>query len=606
LLYVNSGGVECYNVSDLSHPDLLNWLSQPLIYDFFVVDTLLYTSSRDSFRIFSVANPASPRWLGACADSGFVMYVSGNYAYLGHQAGLFILDVSNPTSPRRITGLGFDVQSIWVSDTLLYFGTYDSTFRVYNVKNPTSPIPVGSLAGIAPTCLYQSQTCDTVIYSPGFNVISLANPATPRLVGSVSLPGWEYGVSVVPALNCALVANYYEGLVAVDIRNPSVPVMDTQQYAADLASDICIQGNLAFVADRLAGMRVLDIGDPTSPVTLGGIDSVFAGVLCPSVAVRDSFAFMGMYRPWFRSIDVSNPARPTMAGACNVPTEPQDMVVRDSFVYAAINYEFDIVNVARPRAPVVVGTCGLPDMTFGLYIWDTLAYIANSYSLNILNIAQPANPHVVGTLSAYPNAMDRRDTFMLVVSDFWLVSYSVADPVQPHELDSVRLTGHMHDVLVLDSIAYCGGWVMQMVDIADPQNMRVLPGAWLPPSLYMHRLRYAQPYIYAACTDGGVAILETLQTGVSELPSPKSPLRVWLEPTVTQGRIRFRLDSRLARFGPVSVYDAGGAKLPTPIAVRDGRSGEIDLSNAPDGVYLLRVAIDRGSYSAKVVKTTRR
>ena len=88
LLYVNSGGVECYDIGNLSNPVLLNWLSQPLMYDFFVVDTLLYTSSRDSLRIFSVSNPASPRWLGACADSGYVIYVSGSHAYLGHQAGL--------------------------------------------------------------------------------------------------------------------------------------------------------------------------------------------------------------------------------------------------------------------------------------------------------------------------------------------------------------------------------------------------------------------------------------------------------------------------------------------------------------------------------------
>jgi hypothetical protein len=57
----------------------------------------------------------------------------------------------------------------------------------------------------------------------------------------------------------------------------------------------------------------------------------------------------------------------------------------------------------------------------------------------------------------------------------------------------------------------------------------------------------------------------------------------------------------------VSIHDAGGVKISAPtIAGRDDRSGEIDLSNAPDGVYLLRFKTDKGSYSAKVVKTTRR
>jgi hypothetical protein len=416
LLYVNSGGVECYDVSDLTHPTLLNWLSQPLIYDFFVVDTFLYTSSRDSLRIFSVSNPASPRWLGACADSGYVMYVAGGHAYLGHQAGLFILDVSNPASPYRVASLGYDVLSVLVKDTLCYFGTTEFALRVYNVKEPATPFPVGSLSGIEAHDLHIPPTCDTVLYTPKLHVVNVADPRNPRQIGFVDCPGWDYGVTAVPALNYALVADYFDGLVAVGIRNPGVPLVDTTAFGAGSSEDICIDNGRAYVAQYFCGMRILDVTDPSLPRCLGAYDTLGQQPPTRAIAARDSFAYFGWaWVPYFRAFDVSNPARPVMYGGCDITNPPEDMVIRDSFVYVAEIARFQVVNVARPREPALVGSCVIQDgVYFGLAVQDTLAYIAGGPSLQIVSISDPASPHVVGNGGRASTGVAVRDTFAYI------------------------------------------------------------------------------------------------------------------------------------------------------------------------------------------------
>jgi hypothetical protein len=605
LLYVNSGGVECYNISSLSNPVLLNWLSQPLIYDFFVVDTFLYTSSRDSLRIFSVSNPASPRWLGACADSGYVMYVSGNHAYLGHQAGLFILDVSNPASPHRVATMGFDVLSIWVQDTLLYFGTYDSTFRVFNVSNPASPSPVGSLGGIAPACLYLPPTCDTVIYSPAFDVISLANPAAPRRVGSVSPPGWEYGVAAVPALNYALVADCFDGLAAINITNPSAPSIDTFLYNAGLSEDIYLNQSKAYVAQHQAGLRILDVTNPASPYLLGQADTLGTRPSTHTAVARDSFAYVGWTGvPYFRSFDVSDPTRPQLAGGLDIVNPAEDMVLRDTFVYVAEAGRLQIVNIARPREPELTGTCAAD--VIAVVVQDTFAYTAAG-AVRIINIARPGSPFIVGTIGRRADGLAVRDTFLYIPYVYdTLFTYSVANPAQPRMLSAVQTGVWPLDIVLGESRAYVAladGYGVEVFDLADPAHPVSRSRASAPYDV--RRLCYSNGLVYAAMWAAGVAVYETTSVGLAE-NDPESRLpggAVSVRPSPASGRISVSLPH-----GPrsrVRIINTVGRDVSAQVGFRPGTAaGDVpfDVSRLRPGVYFVRLDRDGVPMSAKFVK----
>jgi hypothetical protein len=582
LLSVGSGGVEFYDIRDLARPALLGRLSAA-IYDFWVQDTFVYTVGPESLKVYSIADPTRPRLVGASRDSGFVMCVSGNYAYLGHSAGLYVIDITDPAHPSPLTTIGADASAITARDTFLYVGTTGEELRVYGVANPAQPRSLGSLGGIQTTYICLPPTCDTVIYSPWLQVISVADPAHPRLLGTVTCPGWDYWVAVLPTLNYALVADYFEGLVAVDIRNPVAPAVAGQWWAAEAANDVWLEGGLAYVADGYAGMRILDVTDPSQPATLGSIDTLFGGILCPSVAVIDSFAFTSLARPWFRSVSVADPANPYLAGACQISTEAQDMAVRDSFVFAAVNYIFEVVNVARPREPRVVGTVNLPERSYKLVLADTIAYVANLTSLQVLSIARPTAPRIIGTWSNLVVGIAVVDS-VLYATGGWgtvdqLYSLDVSNPANPQPLDSVPLENVMFDIAVIDTVAYVGGWAVRAVSVADPWNLRVLSYRWVPPSRYIRRLVQAPPYVYVCATDGGVCIMELAPAGVSE-ERPGAEVRqagrVW--PSVTRGRVSVGGD----RTGRWQMMDVTGRK------VVDLRAGENDVSGLGPGVYIVR------------------
>jgi hypothetical protein len=592
LLCVGSAGLEVYDIADLRSP--VRTATFPFVaYDHAIRDTFLYVVNSESLRIYSIADQQAVRFLGGCRDSGYAMCVSDGYAYLGHSSGLYIVDVANPASPHRVGSAAQDVIALDVRDTLCYLTTTSQGLKVYNVRDPAAPALVGSLGGLPATTLYLPPTCDTVLYTPVFHAISIADPRNPRIIGQVAAPGWDYWVTAVPALNYALVADYYEGLVAIDVTNPVLPTYAGQSFAADMATDVFLDGGRAYVASSKAGMRILDVTDPTRPTTLGGVDTLWNGVLCPSVAAKDSFAFMGLRRPWFRSVDVTDPARPLLAGACTTSTEAQDMVVRDSLVYCAINYQFAVVNIARPRAPQVVGTLNLGNLTSGMRMMDSLAYVC-SYPLAIINTADPTHPTQVGSIPRGAWNVFVKDSFAFLAAA-GLIVWNVTDPGQPFVIDSLGFGKMVYDVLIRDTIAYlaCSDG-LRTASVANVHDMRVTGYAPLP--YYGWRLADDSAHIYVAVRDAGICVFDTAVTGVAEPDRRTAPVALRVTPRVSAGR--FQIETTMA--GTAAIYDAGGRRI---AEVEVG--AELDISASPDGVYVVVVPSRSGTSSAKVVKIGR-
>jgi hypothetical protein len=136
-----------------------------------------------------------------------------------------------------------------------------------------------------------------------------------------------------------------------------------------------------------------------------------------SAVARDSFAFVDWYAvPILRVMDVSIPSRPVMAGGVDLFNPPDDMIIRDSFVYCAEVNRFQVVNIARPREPVLAGSCVAGDANrAGLCVDDTLAYVGNFVS-DVVDIRNPASPQVISHFDRGASNIAVRDTFAFVAS----------------------------------------------------------------------------------------------------------------------------------------------------------------------------------------------
>jgi hypothetical protein len=626
-LYVGSTGsdpkyIDVFDVTDPASPERLCSLQTRLL-DIDVVDTLVYTVAKDSFRVFDFSDPDNPKQIGACRDSGYTLSVCNGYAYIADRWGLYVVDVRNPTSPHHEASWGTNVIGVKARGNICCATTDNQSnpgvlkFTILDVRTPANPTPFGSLDSCGAYDVFldgQLAFLSGYAIFNEFRIVDISDSTHPHHVGTAPTPDQNFGVWENPAKNLAYVADDFGGLIVIDIANLNVPVARDMLMRAGLSEEVQLQGRYAYVANEGVGLKVLDVSDPRSPTEVGSVDSTRT-VATEAVAVRDSFAFIGWAtHPLLRVVDVSDPRNPRKVAAGDVFNPARDMVWRDSFLYVAEPYRLQVVNVARPPQPVLVGTCVLQNDVVDLWLKDSLAYLS-SYPSYIVNVADPGNPVIVGNISSGTDGIAViRDTYAVVTPGFdSIVVYNVSIPSTPYPVASLTLSGghqYVDDVELMDgdTIAAIGGDYLHLVDVRNPLNPREIC-RWIPPN-DAYRLSYVAPYLYAACWDAGVCVLETTAVGVEE-PAPVLHPRpaIQVAPSVTSGRVRVSGSSGNG-IHDLRLYDIAGKEVmgvaPGPEWSRAGSVLTVNLAGLPAGVYVFRGTVYGQTTTAKVVKTLRR
>ena len=122
----------------------------------------------------------------------------------------------------------------------------------------------------------------------------------PEFVGACNTTGYTYDVAVSGSY--AYLANEEAGLRVIDISNPASPIEVGYIDTWDSALDVAVSRSYAYVAAWVDGLRVVDVSDPANPVEVG-----YGGTLLASwgVDVADGYAYvsetigMGVYRECF-------------------------------------------------------------------------------------------------------------------------------------------------------------------------------------------------------------------------------------------------------------------------------------------------------------------
>jgi hypothetical protein len=615
LLYVGSAaGLEIWNIANERNPSRLSWI-QTALNDFDVQDSLAYViGADDSFKVYNVADPQNPVLRGACRDSGYLLSVTGNTAFLADRWGLYVVDITNPAGPHRIGAWGSAIEGVRARGSLCYVTTFnpnqpgDITFRVLDVTTPANPVQIGSVDSAGG---YDLHLIDTLAFCSGdqydeFRIVAVADSTHPRLVGTGNAPGANWGVWANAIGRAAFVAGRSEGLSVFDVANPAAPIRDTVVLAMDQAEDVSVQGGLAAIAEYVSGLVLLNVQDPSKPAYLGRYDTLGDLPYMESAVLADSFAYVSWPVERLQSVDISDPTHPVRAGVCQgMFGPPQDMVLRDSFVYNAEGRRLQIVNVARPRQPVRVGSCVAGDATSpGICLVDTLAYVTN-VPTQVINVANPASPQVVGEFGRSAWNIRVRDTFAyLACGTLGLYVFSVSNPQAPYRIDSLSFGESVYDLVLADSFVYAGcDDGVRLMSLADPVHPTVV--GFLATPYLVWRMTYASPYVYAACSEAGVCILETLPVGIAEPDLPGTPpasSNTYLKPSLVRGFAWVR--QRQGSLAVPVVYDHAGREqvMPHGCEMREGRWTKLDMRGLPTGVYFVRFLGDAATEVVKIVK----
>jgi hypothetical protein len=157
-----------------------------------------------------------------------------NLVFCGSGGGVYILDVSNPANPQKISekihtrGI---VEALFYesSSKILYIAAGQGGLEIWDVSDPSSPFKLGYY--FTPGYAYGVYVSGSYAYvadeGAGLRIINISNPSNPYEAGYYDTPDYAYGVYVSGSY--AYVADYEAGLqiyefygygVEEDVINP--------------------------------------------------------------------------------------------------------------------------------------------------------------------------------------------------------------------------------------------------------------------------------------------------------------------------------------------------------------------------------------------------
>ncbi|USN54037.1 MAG: fibronectin type III domain-containing protein [Candidatus Nomurabacteria bacterium] len=304
------------------------------------------------------------------------------------------------------------------------------------------------------------------------------------------------------------------------------------------AKGVFVDGNYAYIADGVDGLKIFDISNPLSPQPLGSVDTNDAR----DVTVSGNYAYLADYTGDVRVVDISNKNAPSLVGQYTSTGEVYSVYLRGSYLYAGfavggcsgfcrvmriyvlsladpVNPSLSASNVsyqARPYRLVADGdylygvgyddygeaaslniyNIGTPGSISGVrgYSYDFEAFdegydvaIVGSYAytadssvgVTIIDISNPSVPVRIGAYSTGltdVRSVEAVGTDLYIIDDASLKVLDVSNPTSPSEVSSTALTALGKHVLQSGTTSY-------MADGASGLAINI-PSTYLTPGTF--------------------------------------------------------------------------------------------------------------------------
>ncbi len=389
------------------------------------------------------------------------LQIRGDFAYLIDGADFLVIDLSDPTAPSvartvTISGTPYDFD---IGGDHAYVDTSPGgVLLVLDISNPSNPFPVGSLtkstvsraSRVEGNRLYQVSVKGGGLSAGGWlSIFDISTPNLPTTVVDTLLnPGGFTFEAIDVEGDLAYIAAGNDGLMVVNVNDPTAPsVVATHPVTTGAITDVVVEGNHAYcaassgglviydlvtgsevgswaisfsytriqkVADRVfltgnfSETRILDVADPTAPVSL-----LATGSLKGDMTALDGTRFFVMDRfgSTFTSVDLVNPYwDPTMNRARSIPFNGNDGTV------AAFRLQFSGAGIPRLNVSATGFPSGdyLTSPTSGFQflaapgpalIWDAILPVTTSIpsTLNSITIDWLIQEPVITAIHDVPN-----------------------------------------------------------------------------------------------------------------------------------------------------------------------------------------------------------
>jgi hypothetical protein len=269
------------------------------------------------------------------------------------------------------------------------------------------------------------------------------------------------------------------------------------------ATHVCVSGNTAYVADSRAGLRILDVSNPSHPQEIGALtyaDDPRLGLIY-DVVCRGSLLY-ATERPqtdnpgglWI--IDVSRPTHPVIAGTyqeSDYLTPVSGLAVSGSKAYIMLGHAgarvLDVSDSSNPRSCSYIPARVAQPHPSQAAVDGTHLYINGDVSgLQVFEIIDPCSPRKISELPAINpvggNGICVRGSYAyLAGKNGGLRIVDISDSRHPREIGRYATTGSANDVVVSGEIAYVACSKPDEIDVLDVSvgsTPRLIGHAMLP------------------------------------------------------------------------------------------------------------------------------
>lgn len=211
-------------------------------------------------RVTSKSAQASSAILGQSENMEFIghvggaasaIFVAGEYAYMGFGPQLAVMDITNPEQPVKVGYLVLPglIEEVYVSRNHAYVATGEAGLRIIDISNPAAPREVAYDEAQSYGITIE-QTYAYVATSSGLKILDISQPSAPSHVGTY--PTATRAVSVAVMGDYAYLAapgpNFYDGILhLVDISNPTMP-LEVALYETSILLDVVVTPRLCLLS----------------------------------------------------------------------------------------------------------------------------------------------------------------------------------------------------------------------------------------------------------------------------------------------------------------------------------------------------------------------
>jgi hypothetical protein len=410
--------------------------------------------------------------------------VSGRYAYLlAGSEGLVVSDITDPRHPVIV-------------------GSYNSTGQ------PESVALSGTFAYLVDGAVVDGSMPGTESPGEALIVLDVSHPSQPTPVGRYAPGGFRSGSVAVSDRYAVLVGRWaqpgstWQGLHVLDIGEAAQPRLLGALRIPGTLRGVAIEGSHAYVAAGDAGLRVIDISDPSGPREVGTYAS--GGMVgqqgVVTITVSNAIALVGDHPTGLHWVDVSNPSAPRrvsvypvsgLSGVARMGNSAwiaftSDAVWPDfaAFEMAYPHAGLEVVDYSRPASPVRTGRVLLAGgSSGGLAVAGSAAFLAVTLSgrfpqggLLAEVEARSADPYRIGqSFPDTPRMITLSGSYAYVASgtatlDVLLLS----DTSAPRRVASHRTRGTITAMNLQGAYAFITTETngMEVIDVSDPAQPR--------------------------------------------------------------------------------------------------------------------------------------